>query len=150
MGFQSISSTHPIGHYNQIGLTKCKTKNSKQALKVLISTKTPKSLKQMAQKKRIFFKNAQHFSKCQKKGYVPQEQVGSSSHSDVCVKSRVYCSVVYSVQYSTAGVNIPTRSTRLSRRQSGQIQTIFTRKNGIICQSLSNLSRQIVQNCLNK
>ena len=49
-----------------------------------------------------------------------------------------------------AGVNIPTRSTRLSHGQSGQIQTIFTRKNGIICQSLSYLSRQIVQNCLNK
>ena len=53
-------------------------------------------------------------------------------------------------QSHSSGVNIPTRSMRLSRRQSGQILTIFTRKNGIICQSLSNLSSQIVQNCLNK
>ena len=49
-----------------------------------------------------------------------------------------------------AGVNIVTRSTRLSRRQSGKILTIFTRKYGIICQNLSNLSRRIVYNCLNK
>ena len=48
------------------------------------------------------------------------------------------------------GVRIVTRSTRLSRRQSGKSWTIFTRKYGKICQILSNLSLQFVNNCLDK
>ena len=48
------------------------------------------------------------------------------------------------------GVKIVTRSTRLSRRQSGKSWTIFTRKYGKIWQILSNLSRRFVDNCLNK